>query len=74
MISVPNVQHAKRRRSACVVVGRLSDFGVGNEKYENWDEVRAAQVEVAKADPEFRVGLLKQCLVSKTTWRSILLS
>lgn len=33
------------------VIGRLSDFSNGNRSYKHWDEVRAAQVAVADADP-----------------------
>jgi len=39
------------RRDVVAVIGRLSDFSNGNDRYGNWDEVRAAQVEVAEADP-----------------------
>lgn len=33
------------------VIGRLSDFDLGNTKYPHWSMVRKAQVEVAEASP-----------------------
>jgi beta-glucosidase len=39
------------RKDINVVIGRLSDFSNGNTRYKHWDQVRAAQVAVAKADP-----------------------
>lgn len=33
------------------VIGRLSDFDMGDENYPHWTMVRKAQVEVAEADP-----------------------
>jgi len=33
------------------VIGRLSDFDIGNKRYPHWTMVREAQVEVAEADP-----------------------
>lgn len=39
-----------------VVIGQLSDFSVGNSKYQNWDEVRGAQQRVASE--EERVALI----------------
>lgn len=38
------------RPDMTAVIGRLSDFNVGNES-NHWDMVREAQVQVAKADP-----------------------
>lgn len=34
-----------------VVIGRLSDFGLGKSAYPDWTRVREAQVAVAEADP-----------------------
>jgi hypothetical protein len=39
------------RKDVRVVIGRLSDFSNGNTRYKHWDEVRAAQVAAAEADP-----------------------
>lgn len=39
-----------KRDDINMVIGRLSDFSVGNEKYRHWDEVRAAQEQVARED------------------------
>jgi hypothetical protein len=39
------------RKDVNFVIGRLSDFDMGNTKYPDWTKVREAQVEVADADP-----------------------
>lgn len=39
------------RKDVNFVIGRLSDFDMGNTKYPDWTRVREAQVEVADADP-----------------------
>ena len=38
-----------KRKDINFVVGRLSDFGINNEKYPHWTIVRKAQVDVAEA-------------------------
>ncbi|HKK75241.1 MAG TPA: sialate O-acetylesterase [Saprospiraceae bacterium] len=35
------------------VIGRLSDFDMGNERYPHWTKVREAQVSVANSSPNF---------------------
>ncbi len=40
-----------KRPDMNVVIGRLSDFSNGNTRYEHWDQVRAAQMKAAEADP-----------------------
>jgi hypothetical protein len=39
------------RKDVNFVIGRLSDFDMGNTKYPDWTKVREAQVEVADTDP-----------------------
>ena len=39
------------RKDINFVIGRLSDFDMGNKRYPHWTMVRRAQVEVAEADP-----------------------
>ncbi|MEO1614350.1 MAG: sialate O-acetylesterase [Planctomycetota bacterium] len=35
------------------VIGRLSDFDIGNKRYKDWTLVRKAQVSAAESDPRF---------------------
>ncbi len=35
------------------VIGRLSDFDMGNEKYPHWTKIREIQVKVAESNPRF---------------------
>ena len=39
------------RKDINFVIGRISDFDMGNKRYPHWTKVREAQVEVAEADP-----------------------
>lgn len=39
------------RQDVNVVIGRLSDFDMGNKQRKHWTVVRDAQVQVAEADP-----------------------
>ena len=39
------------RKDINFVIGRLSDFDMGDKKYPHWTTVRKAQVKVAEADP-----------------------
>ncbi|MEX0331417.1 MAG: sialate O-acetylesterase [Puniceicoccaceae bacterium] len=43
-----------RRKDINLVIGRLSDFDLADEKYPHWTRVRKAQVEVAEAYPRGR--------------------
>lgn len=39
------------RKDINFVIGRISDFDMGNKRYPHWTKVRKAQVAVAQADP-----------------------
>jgi hypothetical protein len=41
------------RQDINFVIGRLSDFSLGNIKYQHWMKVREAQVAVAASNPRF---------------------
>ena len=42
-----------KRTDIDFVIGRLSDFDLGNKKYPHWTKVREAQVKVADSSPRF---------------------
>jgi hypothetical protein len=39
-----------KRDDINVVIGRLSDFSIGNGRFKHWDEVRGAQEQIARED------------------------
>tara|TARA_Y100001954_G_scaffold104805_1_gene114056 strand:+ start:282 stop:986 length:705 start_codon:yes stop_codon:yes gene_type:complete len=42
-----------KRTDIGFVIGRLSDFDLGNKRYPHWTKVREAQVKVADSSPRF---------------------
>ena len=42
-----------KRKDINFIIGRLSDFGMSNEKYPHWTMIRDIQVKVAESNPRF---------------------
>lgn len=48
---IGQLRHDLHRPDMNVVIGRLSDFGLGRNAYPDWARVREAQMAVAESDP-----------------------
>lgn len=51
------LQETYGRQDIDFVLGRLSDHGVGNADFPDWEQVREAQVTFAEADPAHRAWI-----------------
>lgn len=50
---IEQLQNDLGRDDLNVVIGRISDFDLGNQKYPHWTMVREAQVKVAESNPRY---------------------
>lgn len=50
---IEQVRQDLKREKLCVVIGRISDYGIDNPERPDWEVVRTAQVAVANTHPEW---------------------